>query len=226
MIHKSAITSMFAGSPVHPLQQHMEKVFECTCLLPSFVQALAAQSFDEAESIQKQISKLENEADRLKHELRNNLPNSLFMPMPRGQILEIVTIQDTIANKAKDIAGIMMGRQIQIPEPITQVYTMFLKSSVEAVEQALEAVNELDELVETGFRGGEVNLVLDLITKLNKIEYATDKHEQQIRHALFAIEKDYPPIDMMFLYQIIDWTGELADIAQRVGSRLQLLLAR
>jgi len=199
MIHKSAITSMFAGSPVHPLQQHMEKVFECTSLLPSFVQALATQTFDEAESIQKQISKLENEADRLKHELRNNLPNSLFMPMPRGQILEIVTIQDTIANKAKDIAGIMMGRKMQIPEPVSQIYTMFLKSSVEAVEQALEAVNELDELVETGFRGGEVNLVLDLITKLNKIEYASDKHEQQIRHALFVIEKDYPSIDDVFI---------------------------
>ena len=48
----------------------------------------------------------------------------------------------------------------------------------------------------------------------------------QIRHALFAIEKELPPIDVMFLYRIIDWVGEVADIAQRVGSRLQLMLAR
>jgi len=29
----------------------------------------------------------------------------------------------------------------------------------------------------------------------------------------------------MFLYQVIQWTGELADQAQRVGSQLQLLIA-
>jgi uncharacterized protein Yka (UPF0111/DUF47 family) len=31
---------------------------------------------------------------------------------------------------------------------------------------------------------------------------------------------------VMFMYNIIDWIGELADCAQRVGSRLQILLAR
>jgi uncharacterized protein Yka (UPF0111/DUF47 family) len=30
----------------------------------------------------------------------------------------------------------------------------------------------------------------------------------------------------MFLYKIIDWIGDLADRAQQVGSRLELLLAR
>ena len=35
-----------------------------------------------------------------------------------------------------------------------------------------------------------------------------------------------PPVDVMFLYKIIDRIGELADCAQKVGSRLQLLIAR
>ena len=30
----------------------------------------------------------------------------------------------------------------------------------------------------------------------------------------------------MFLYQIIDWVGDLADLAERVGARLEILLAR
>jgi predicted phosphate transport protein (TIGR00153 family) len=226
MVRKSAITSMFAGSPVHPLQQHMEKVCECTNKLPSFFKAMAAQEFDKATKIQKQISKLETEADSLKHKLRLNLPNSLFMPMPREQILDIVTQQDKIANMAKDIAGVMLGRKMQMPDPISALFIAFVECSVRAADQAKKAINELDELVETGFRGGEVTLVADMIQELNDIEHESDKFEQQIRHALFAIEKEYPPIDMMFLYRMIDWTGELADISQRVGSRLQLLLAR
>lgn len=226
MVRKSAITRLFAGSPVHPLQQHMEKVCECTNRLPLFFKALAAKEFKEAAQLQSEISSLENEADKLKHDLRMNLPNSLFMPMPRDQILDLVTQQDEIANMAKDIAGIMLGRKMQMPEPISELFIAFVECSVNATEQAKKAINELDELVETGFRGGEVTLVKNMIQKLNEIEYESDKLEQQVRHALFAIEKDYPPIDMMFLYRMIDWTGELADISQRVGSRLQLLLAR
>ncbi|MFQ5518491.1 MAG: TIGR00153 family protein, partial [Mariprofundus sp.] len=118
MVRKSSITSMFAGSPVKPLQEHMEKVCECADQLPDFFQCMAAQEYDKAEDIQKSISKLETEADDFKQELRMNLPSSLFMPMPREQILDIVRQQDKIANTAKDIAGIMIGRKAEIPEPI------------------------------------------------------------------------------------------------------------
>ncbi len=226
MVRKSAITSMFAGSPVHPLQQHMEKVCECTNKLPQFIRAMAAQQFDAAAKLQTEISALEIEADKLKHELRMNLPNSLFMPMPREQILDILSQQDQIANMAKDISGVMIGRRMHMPEPISELFIAFVECSINAAEQAKKAINELDELVETGFRGNEVDVVHDMIEKLNKIEHESDKFEQMIRHALFAIEQDYPPIDVMFLYRMIDWTGELADISQRVGSRLQLLLAK
>jgi len=50
--------------------------------------------------------------------------------------------------------------------------------------------------------------------------------ERTIRHKLFAIEKDYHPIDMMFLYDIIEKVGGLANRARRVGGRLQTLVAR
>ncbi|MDX8390082.1 MAG: TIGR00153 family protein [Mariprofundaceae bacterium] len=217
---------MFAGSPVHPLQQHMSKVQACVRQLVPFFRSIVEKDFEQMAVLQKSISKLETEADELKHALRMNLPNSLFMPMPRDQILELVTMQDKIANKAKDIAGVVTGRKMELPEPISELFIAFVERCVDASEQAQTAINELDELVEVGFRGGEVKLVKEMISTLDSIEYETDKLEMQIRHALFAIEKEYPPIDMMFLYRIIDWTGELADISQRVGSRLQLLLVR
>jgi len=34
------------------------------------------------------------------------------------------------------------------------------------------------------------------------------------------------PVEVMFLYKVIDWVGALADLAQRVGSRFELMLAR
>ena len=66
----------------------------------------------------------------------------------------------------------------------------------------------------------------DMIRKLDVIEADTDDIQVRIRASLFAIEKELPPIDVMFTYKIIEWIGDVADISQRVGSRLQLLLAR
>ena len=40
------------------------------------------------------------------------------------------------------------------------------------------------------------------------------------------LKSRYNPIDVMFLYKIIEWVGVLADQAQRVGSRIELMLAR
>ncbi len=226
MVRRSAITKMFATSPVRPLQQHMAKVQACVDELIPFFQSVAAGNYEQAETTQLHISKLETEADKLKLDLRMHLPKSLFMPMPRENILDVLTMQDKIANKAKDIAGVVTGRKMELPEQISDLFLGFVERSVDASRQAKKAINELDELVETGFRGLEVASVQKMIRKLHKIEAETDKLELQIRHALFAIEKELPPIDVMFLYRIIDWVGEVADIAQRVGSRLQLMLAR
>jgi uncharacterized protein Yka (UPF0111/DUF47 family) len=39
-----------------------------------------------------------------------------------------------------------------------------------------------------------------------------------------AVEKDLPPIDVMFLYRIIEETGDISDMAERIGRRLEVLL--
>jgi predicted phosphate transport protein (TIGR00153 family) len=87
-------------------------------------------------------------------------------------------------------------------------------------------MNELDELLETGFGGREAALVESMVMELEQIERDTDLMQIDVRRALFKLEKDLPPVDVMFLYQIIEWIGDVADRAERVGNRLEQLLAR
>ena len=77
----------------------------------------------------------------------------------------------------------------------------------------------------TGFRGAEVSLVEDLIEELDKIETDTDDRQAALRADLFAVENDLEPVNVMFLYRVIELTGEIADMAERVGRRLELLLS-
>ncbi len=226
MFRKAQISGIFGESPIRPLQVHMNKVVECTETLVPFFDAVVAEDWDEVRRLQAEISRLENEADDLKHRLRLKLPKSLFLPVPRNELLDLLTMQDRVANKAKDIAGIMTGREMRLPDAIKDCFPKYVSRAVDAAHQACTTVNELDELIETGFYGHEVDLVESMINKLNEIEKDTDNMQIEIRAALYAVERDLPPVEVMFTYQIIDWVGDLGDRAQRVGSRLQLLLAR
>lgn len=221
-----SIVNLFGTSPVRPLQKHMEKVVECVSQLEPLFDAVVANDIAAVDQIQERIAELEHEADDLKHDLRLNLPRSLFLPVERRDLLEVLTMQDKIANRAKDIAGIIRGRRMAFPADIGPLFKEFVKRCIDACMQAQKTVNELDELVETGFRGAEVELVQNLISELDRIETDTDTIQVEVRTKVFAIERDLPPIDVMFLYRVIDWTGDIGDRAQRVGSRLQLMLAR
>lgn len=217
---------IFGSSPVSPLQKHMSKVFACASELIPLFNAVINEDWDEVARLQQIISDLEKQADVLKKELRLNLPKGLFMPVSRQDLLEVLLMQDRIANQAKDVAGTILGRHMALPEIIHEDYIRFVTRCVAACKQARKAINELDELVETGFSGQEIQIVTDMITKLDDIESDTDNLQAAIRLKIFEIEDSLPPIEVMFLYKIIEGTGEVADKSQGVGSRLQLMLAR
>lgn len=226
MSRKSHIFSMFGKSPISPMQKHMAEVQACANELIPFFEAALANDWEKAKVFQKDIARLEEAADALKRELRLNLPSGLMMAMSRRDLLETLTTQDKIANKAKDIAGLMLGRKMTFPAEVAPLMLDFVKRCVDASAQAQTAINELDELVETGFRGREVDMVESMITKLDEIEGDTDRIQVEVRSKMFAVEKELPAVDVMFIYRVIEWVGDLADLSQRVGSRLELMLAR
>ncbi len=219
-------SGIFGRSPFEPLQRHMAKVLACVSELEALFDAVLDDDQDEVEAAQQRISVLENDADDLKIALRLQLPKGLFMPVSRGDLLNVLTMQDRIANQAKDIAGIVLGRRMRLPSIIGQTFTPYLERYVDACSQAHATVSELDELVETGFRGAEVRLVERMLKELNVIEQDTDTMQIQLRSDLLRIERELPAVEVMFLYKIIEETGELANLAQRVGGRIQLMLAR
>ena len=73
------LSKMFGSSPFTPIQQHMETSHAAASVLEQFFQAVLKQDWSEAAEHQKQIGKLENEADKMKKAIRLNLPKSLFL---------------------------------------------------------------------------------------------------------------------------------------------------
>jgi predicted phosphate transport protein (TIGR00153 family) len=221
----NVLANIFGSSPVRPLEQHMDLAYRCAKKLRPFFDAVIAKDHKRMAEVRNQIKTLENEADNLKKDIRLNMPKSLFMPVPREDLLELLLVQDKIANRTKDVSGVIMGRRMEIPDAIADKFVEFVESNIDAAKQARKSVRELDELFTAGFKGAEVDLVAHLIEELDAIETHTDEQQTKIRAALFEIEKTLDPIDAVFLYEVIQLTGEIADMAERVGRRLELLLS-
>lgn len=218
-------SKIFGKSPVGPIQEHMDTCYRCAKELVPFFTHAFADDWEGAEGSRNRIVELEKEADSLKKQIRSELPKSLFMPVPREDLLELLLVQDRIANRARDVSGIVLGRRMHIPEPVQQRFIEFVARNVDAAKQARKSIRELDELYETGFRGAEAALVEELVEGLDQIENDTDELQVKLRAELFAIEKDHSPIDIIFLYRIIELTGDVGDMAERIGRRLELLLS-
>jgi predicted phosphate transport protein (TIGR00153 family) len=219
------LANIFGSSPVRPLEKHVNIAYRCTKELNGFFAAVVANDWDKAGAARDRIQELEHAADDLKKSIRLRLPKSLFMPVPREDLLELLLVQDKMANRTKDVSGLVFGRKMQIPPEIADEFLEFVRRNVDAAKQARKSVRELDELFTSGFRGAEVSLVESLIEELDAIETDTDDRQAALRGALFLVENDLEPVNVMFLYQVIQLTGEIADMAERVGRRLELLLS-
>ena len=226
MTNKGNISSLFGKSPISPLQQHMKKVHSCIKEFGVFAKAANAEDWDKAQTAQISISDKEHKADKLKKKLRMNLPSTFMMPFSRRDLLDVLLIQDSIANITKDLAGLMMTRRMVFPKEFAEDFINLTGLCIKTSAAALVAINELDELLETAFSSRERKIVDQMIKKINELEHDTDIAQNEIREKLFALESSLPPVDVMFYYRAIEWLGETADAAQKVGSRFEVMLTK
>jgi predicted phosphate transport protein (TIGR00153 family) len=220
------IGSLFGHSPFKPIQAHMRIVIECVAEVPGLFEALLAGDQEGLKKAKDLIFAKEHEADALKNQLRIQLPKSLFMPVDRRDLLEVLSMQDSIADTAQDIAGLLMERNMEVPEEMKETLMKLVERCVDTCNYSAKIVEELDELVEMGFKGKEAARVEEMVDELNKIEDETDELGMSLAKSLFANEEKLGAVSVIFWYQLIQWIGDLADYAEKTGDRLRLLIAR
>lgn len=225
MAMMSPLLKLFGQSPFRPLQKHMRVVVDCANEVPNLFDALFADDRAALEAVRERIFRLENQADDIKNELRSHLPKSMFMPVDRRDLLEILDLQDSIADTAQDIAGMLVARDMALPRAVHAPMIGLTKRCVDACNQLKRIVEELDELVETGFRGPEADKVMTMIDELNKIETDTDVLAIELMRVLFKHEDEIGPVTTIMWDRVIHWTGDLANYAERAGNRHRLLIA-
>lgn len=222
----SPIAGLFGKSPFRPMQEHMKAVVDCVEQTIPLFEALRDGDREKLLAAKEEIFKFEQQADDIKNEIRSRLPKGLFMPVDRRDLLDLLNAQDSIADTAQDVAGLLELRNMEIPDVLKGNLLPYVQRTLDAVTKCAEVINELDELLEMGFRGRAGERVEEMVGALNGIEGETDDMGMDLARTLFAHEDDLKPLAVIFWYQQIQHIGDIADYAEDVGDRLRLLIAR
>lgn len=226
IISNRSLSGLLRGSPFKPIQEHMRVVFSCACLIPPLFDAVYREDTPQVIDFASQIKELETNADKLKSKFRLNMPKSLFLPVDRKDLLSLIGDQDKIADTTEDIGKIFLCRDMTVPEGIKELLDELLEGTMEIIAAARQMIEELDELLEVGFSGREIDKVTRMIAGVRRSEHNIDDIVHRINRKLFSIEKDLDPLTVMFWYQIIDLVARISDQSENLADRLLLFLSK
>ena len=223
----SWVTQLFARSPFEPLRQQQLKVQECASLVPDLVDAALDGDQAQVKALAKKISVLEYEADIIKTRVRDHLPKSLFMPVSRSDLLDVVSAMDAVADIAEDL-GVLFSMRAMEPPPdeVATLIRQLVESCVAVVLRATEVVSHLDSLASTSFTGPEAEQVLVLIDHVDREEHEADKVQDQLAKAFFRHEDDFKPAAIYVWMKIFNKIGDLANASEKMTHRIRLFLAK
>lgn len=218
------IFNLFGKSPFAPLQSHMEKVSTCVHLLPSLFEALKVGDLPLAEKIAAEISIKEHEADITKNDIRNHLPKSLFLALDRGSLLDILAMQDSIADRAEDVAVLTSLKAIQLLPAFQSSFDLFLKKNLECFDGARSIIQELHELLESSFGGIEADKVRTMVEAVAFREHEADVLQRTLLKDLFASEKELTLSSFHVWQRIIENLSDVSNISEKLAYRIRMTL--
>ncbi|MGA8165263.1 MAG: TIGR00153 family protein [Waddliaceae bacterium] len=218
------ILNLFGRSPFAPLESHMEEVANCVYLLTELFEALPKNDFSILEEIAKRIYKQEHQADLTKNDIRNHLPKSIFLPIDRGNLLEILTIQDSIADRAEDIAVLVTLKPIEMIESIREDFQQFLAKNIETFNGARTIIKELHELLESSFIGIEAEKVRKMVDDVAYKEHETDLIQRKLLKSLFHAEDDMGYATFFLWQKIFESIGSISNLSENLAYRIRMTL--
>ncbi|MEX0775362.1 MAG: TIGR00153 family protein [Phycisphaeraceae bacterium] len=216
------IAKLFGRSPFGPLQTHMERVAQCVAKVPELFAALQRQDQAALATLAVEISQLEHAADQVKNDIRNNLPKRMFLPVDRSALLDMLSTQDSIADRCEDIGILLSLRQMDMIEALRGPFALFLERNVEAFQMAHRLIRELDELVESSFGGAEADKVKNMVEDVARKEHEVDLVQRELIKTLFSHEDQMTYGQFHLWNQVFQTTAALSNLSERLAFQLRM----
>ena len=223
MAVKPAISDVISNSPLALLERHAGVCLDCVERLPLYFAEAQANRWGRANDVREEICRFEGLADELKQDVRSNLPRGLWMSVSRADLLELVRVQDKMANGVKEVSGISLGRQLAFPAAMTSEVADFIDVVVQVSRVVVKIIGATRELSRSAFGTRQTNVILDFVSQVEADERRSDEMQATLRARLREYEAELSAVDAIFLYQLLAAIGDIADNAEKVAHRAQII---
>lgn len=218
------ILSLFGRSPFAPLQAHMECVGRCVHCLPDLLAGLEKKDAAHLERVAEEIARFEHDADLIKNDIRNHLPKSLFLPIDRGNLLDILTLQDRIADKVQDAAVVVNLKPLELLPIFKEEFKLFLNKNIETFDEAELIIKELHELVESSFGGIEAEKVRSMVDEVAYREHEVDLIQRQLLKSLFKAEEHMTYVTFHQWQRLFESIASISNLSENLAYRVRMTL--
>ena len=220
----NAMARIFGRSPFVPLQLHLDKVADCVEAVIALLDRIGSGDVENLDEAARSISLLEHKADLVKNDIRNNLPRGLFMAIDRGQLLEMLSLQDSIADQAEDIGILMSLRPAKMLEPIREPFKKYAGANMDAFLKARDVMRELDAVIESGFGGTEASRVDQMVEAVAQAEHEADIMQRDLMKQVLEHENELSTGDFFVWMRLIHEVAGISNLSEKLANRVRMLL--
>lgn len=218
------IQDLFGKSPIGHLVDHARKVHECVELVKPLLEAVIAEDYVLIHKLQDKVSKIEYEADLLKHDIRDHLPRRFLMPVNREELDGFLQCQEKMADYAEDFSVILMIRKTRLHSDLHADFLSFVDQVFQVSGSLLTAAVEFRTLAEVSFSGAEARMVLEIIKDLGQEEWKADRIARELSIKMYKLEAEVGAINLMFYEKMLLKLSAIANEAENAGDYLRAMI--
>ncbi len=217
-------SKLFSRAPFELLELHMEKVIACLVKLDELLRIFEDTDLIKLETLSQIVSEIEHEADMIKNDIRSTLPQSFLFSIDRSNFLEILSVQDDLADVAEEIANLLTIKQMVIPPDIKADLTAYKDKNMEAVWDVKEIVFSFEELLEASFGGPVAQKIQIKIEQIAYKEHESDLLKRKLLKSLFNISESLSTPDFYLCMHLIEAIGKISHSSEKLALRIGMLL--
>lgn len=218
-------SKIFGSNPFKLLMAHMQIVASSMEKLQEGIHCVLEGRYKDADPIVKELSQIEFNADSLKLEIRNSIRKAFFPIIRKEDVLELIVLQDMIANKALEAGNILSYRDLELPEALKPLFIDYNKKCVEVFEDTKKVVLELTDILEASFGGPEFERVRSMVEMTAHKEYESDILRQRLMKELYSLSSHDKNFTLFYQSnKFIETLGQIAHICEGLALKILLTL--
>ncbi|MCD6540842.1 DUF47 family protein [Candidatus Bipolaricaulota bacterium] len=216
---KRVSTLLFEQPPTFLFVEHGKKVCRASEYLLEVMEAFVKG--EDISSLKAEVDRWEHEADQIKHQIRKKLPRSdLFLPMARGDLMDLLWQQDEIADKAQDAVHLLSLLPLSLPQDLRALWDRITAG----LRGGQRAYCELVEHLERHLKGERqlAGRMRELLAEIGEEEHGVSTAEDRFVEAIYR-QRDLDAFTKMHLVEVARTVGQVAGHMENAAGRICLL---